>query len=274
MGLKTFLNARLVPNWHQAWRWASMQGMALAIVIISAWSIMPASLLAYLPSWMGKALAILALLFAIVGRMTRQPQPAPVAVRKFAIPDLTGIGTWLKLASYLATAGIAAFVAVYITNAVDQRTIADMKAAQAVADLNAQLASDKASGDLAAMAQKIDAQFAADFSAITVLTQTQIKEVTRYVTPDIDRRYPLACGFVRVRDAAIIGTDPANIAAAGCSDDAAAAPVAASVVSAGDVSNYGICHEDELKAHALQVYVAQLLSTYEAYRLSVTKVRK
>jgi hypothetical protein len=75
--------------------------------------------------------------------------------------------------------------------------------------------------------------------------QTEIREtvrlihdqVPRLVTPDVDRRYPLPVGFVRLVDAAAAGEVPA---AAGPADGEASG-VAASRAAAIIGDNYGAC---------------------------------
>jgi len=82
---------------------------------------------------------------------------------------------------------------------------------------------------------QVKIQLALDLSHIKLTYDTMDKEVSRYVTPDIDRRFPLPCGLVRMHDAALLGADPAGLAAPGCQRDDATAPTTASAFSRNEV---------------------------------------
>ena len=63
---------RLVPEWRGAWRWFSMQAMALSVIVQAAWEALPADLKQYLPHGLGLALSLGLLAFGILGRLMRQ----------------------------------------------------------------------------------------------------------------------------------------------------------------------------------------------------------
>ncbi len=98
------------------------------------------------------------------------------------------------------------------------------------------------------------------------------KEIVRYVTVQTDRRYPLPCGLVRVRDAAVLGVDPASVAATACPTSATAAPTTASAFSAGEVE-WGRSYW-QLRVYAKAVRADDLLirAEYEKYRKSLIKM--
>lgn len=72
-------------------------------------------------------------------------------------------------------------------------------------------------------------------------TRTLIKEVPVYVTPETDAAYGnLPVGFVRLHDAAAVGTTPVPLGSGEL--DSAPSTVAPSTAIAGVVDNYGTCH--------------------------------
>jgi hypothetical protein len=63
---------RLVENWKEAWRWFSMQAMALVAVIQAAWATLPDDLKQHFPAGAVTALSVGLLLLGIGGRLVRQ----------------------------------------------------------------------------------------------------------------------------------------------------------------------------------------------------------
>ncbi len=63
---------RLVENWKEAWRWFSLQAMALVVAVQGAWAAMPDDLKQHFPSWLVTALSVSLLLLGIGGRLVRQ----------------------------------------------------------------------------------------------------------------------------------------------------------------------------------------------------------
>lgn len=90
-----------------------------------------------------------------------------------------------------------------------------------------------------------------------VLTQgaTITKEITRYVTPEVDRHYPVPWGFVRVLNAATVGALPDAIATGGT--DEGAATVALSDVASNIADNYTSCRATAEQLRSLQQWITQ-----------------
>jgi len=66
----------LIPDWKKAYRFFSLQAMAIATAILGAWMVLPDDLQATLPGWIPKAAAIVALVCGMVGRLVSQsPDP-------------------------------------------------------------------------------------------------------------------------------------------------------------------------------------------------------
>ncbi len=62
----------LVENWRGAWRWFSMQAMALVVALQGAWAAMPDDLKQHFPPLLVTALSVGLLLLGIGGRLVRQ----------------------------------------------------------------------------------------------------------------------------------------------------------------------------------------------------------
>lgn len=63
---------RLVDNARNAWRWFSVQAMALAVVIEGAWMGIPPDLKSRIPETWADAVVMGLLVLGIVGRMVKQ----------------------------------------------------------------------------------------------------------------------------------------------------------------------------------------------------------
>lgn len=63
---------RLVPGARNAWRWFSVQAMALALTVQAAWLALPPDLLRAAPEWLAPAVSITLLVLGIVGRLVPQ----------------------------------------------------------------------------------------------------------------------------------------------------------------------------------------------------------
>jgi anti-sigma-K factor RskA len=63
---------RLVDEWRIAWRWFSLQAMALVAVIQGAWAAMPDDLKAHFPARLVTVLSVGLLLLGIGGRLVKQ----------------------------------------------------------------------------------------------------------------------------------------------------------------------------------------------------------
>lgn len=66
---------RLVHNAKQAWRWFSLQSMAMAIAIQAAWVNLPDDMRAPIPSKYVAALTIAILILGAIGRLVDQGEP-------------------------------------------------------------------------------------------------------------------------------------------------------------------------------------------------------
>ena len=65
---------KLVPDWRRAWRWFSMQAMAVSAALQAAWLGLPPDLKSRLPVEWLPALAIAVLVLGAVGRVIDQGQ--------------------------------------------------------------------------------------------------------------------------------------------------------------------------------------------------------
>ena len=66
---------KLVWDWKQAWKWASIQFIAISASLQLALLAFPQDIRAYLPDWLTHALAITLLAAAALGRITAQGPP-------------------------------------------------------------------------------------------------------------------------------------------------------------------------------------------------------
>ena len=101
---------------------------------------------------------------------------------------------------------------------------------------------------------------------ITVRFARIKKEISRYVSPQMDKHYLLPVGLVRLHDAAILNLDPSQIACAACGADNAPAPTTASAFSANEIA-WGKAYW-QLRAYAKAVRKDDLLvrAEYGRYR--------
>lgn len=113
---------------------------------------------------------------------------------------------------------------------------------------------ERAQADVTA---EVDARANETQVQIRTVTQTIIKEVPIYVPAEVDARFVLPAGLVRVHDAAASG-DPLPQPPGG-SDDAAwhseASPVAPSELAVTVAENYGTCRADQARLADLQDWV-------------------
>lgn len=94
---------------------------------------------------------------------------------------------------------------------------------------------------------------------IKAATRTIVQEVTRYVTPETDRLFPVPVGAVRVHDAAALGRPIAEVPDATGRPDGEASAVEASSLIRTVAENYGSCRVDGQRLSDLQDWVrAQL----------------
>jgi hypothetical protein len=65
----------LVEEWRSAWRWFSLQAMALTAAIQAAWAAMPDDIKSHFPEKLVMAVSVGLLLLGIGGRLVRQERP-------------------------------------------------------------------------------------------------------------------------------------------------------------------------------------------------------
>lgn len=96
---------------------------------------------------------------------------------------------------------------------------------------------------------------AAAQAKIQFIYKTIHDEVPTYVTPQIDRTYPLSNQFVRVLDAGALGLDLSKISLpAGQSDDSTS-PVTSSIVASNQIDDDKICYETSERLSGLQAWI-------------------
>jgi len=119
---------------------------------------------------------------------------------------------------------------------------ADLRASQA------KLATARADLRKATAAQAVTATVAADVErrqvVVRYVTRTLIERVPIYVSPEVDRRYPLPVGLVRLHDEAAAGVSPVP-GSAGEPDDAPSDTPASALASTliGNYGDYYACRE-------------------------------
>lgn len=107
-----------------------------------------------------------------------------------------------------------------------------------VAEANRQIEREQASD---ASTQATGEAVAVAVDRVQWRTRTLIKEVPVYVTPETDRSYgDLPLGFVRLHDAAALGTAPVPFGTGKSSDTSGGVAPSAAVGTIAD--NYGTCH--------------------------------
>jgi hypothetical protein len=63
---------KLIENWKDAWRWFSVQSMAISGAALAGWAMFPDDLKAALPAEWVAGFAVGVLVFGIVGRLVDQ----------------------------------------------------------------------------------------------------------------------------------------------------------------------------------------------------------
>jgi hypothetical protein len=66
------LEGRLVAEWRSAWRWFSLQAMALTAAIQAAWATIPDDLKQHFPARLVTVVSVGLLLLGIGGRLVKQ----------------------------------------------------------------------------------------------------------------------------------------------------------------------------------------------------------
>ena len=65
---------KLIHNWRRAWRMFSVQAQGTALAVLGAWQALPDEMRSVVPAWAVVTIAMLLLVFGIVGRLTEQPK--------------------------------------------------------------------------------------------------------------------------------------------------------------------------------------------------------
>lgn len=74
MNIRIWVRSHLIPNWCKAWRFASMQAMALAIIVQASWQMLDGDMRASLQPGLVQGLTIGLLVLGIAGRLIMQPK--------------------------------------------------------------------------------------------------------------------------------------------------------------------------------------------------------
>lgn len=66
------MKRELIEDWHQAWKWASVNCMALAAAIQGAWLYVPDDMKSSIPPKLVSGVTIALLALGVFGRLTRK----------------------------------------------------------------------------------------------------------------------------------------------------------------------------------------------------------
>lgn len=66
---------RLVPDWHRAWTWFSVQALAVLAALPLVWVSLPSDIKAFIPQKYGLYIAAAIALAGIAGRLVDQKKP-------------------------------------------------------------------------------------------------------------------------------------------------------------------------------------------------------
>lgn len=138
-----------------------------------------------------------------------------------------------------------------------EATIQRMRADEAkrqTAAVEAALAHERATRKIT---ESVESSAAAVQERVRIVYRTITRKIPVHVTPEIDRRYPLPCGLVRVLDASAAGVDPDQVSCGpGVADDAPS-DVTASEAGQNIAGNYGDARHNAEQLSALQDWVRQ-----------------
>lgn len=65
----------LIPDWKHAWKWVSMNCMAVALAIQGTWLSIPEDMRDHLPNHIASISTAILLILGIAGRLVQQPKP-------------------------------------------------------------------------------------------------------------------------------------------------------------------------------------------------------
>lgn len=148
--------------------------------------------------------------------------------------------SWLKLGVAVVALGGTFFGGFWLEGKIKDDKILTMQrdAANALSVANALTAKRQAAADQ--ITHDADVANAEAHQKITTVTQTIIRKVPVYVTQKTDAAFPLACGWLRLHDAAAGGSDPATVPLPAGKSDADICPVAASAAASVIAENYAL----------------------------------
>jgi hypothetical protein len=164
-------------------------------------------------------------------------------------------GIWGYVAAFGVGAVLVGGGAAYATHHWDANKLQAVELADANSVLKAEqvaAASQKAQDgvSLAAAVSEANAQ-----NHVTTVIQTVTKEIPRYVTIHQDATVCVPYGLVRLLDATVDQTDPANFKLATGQSDDTCSPVKASALADNVIANYGAALGNAEQLTALQAWV-------------------
>ena len=133
--------------------------------------------------------------------------------------------------------------------------LADAKAANAKDTALAQASALAAQQRIDVITAKAAVDEAAAEAKIKTRTVTLIKEIHDVIPPEVDRRFPLPDGLIKLHDAAALGVDLPDPQSVGRPDDAASA-VTASSLAQTIAGNYESCRLSATRLSGIQAAVA------------------
>ena len=68
------MKRELVEDWNQAWKWASVNCMALAAAVQGAWLYIPNDMKASIPQKLVSGVTIALLVLGVIGRLTKKAE--------------------------------------------------------------------------------------------------------------------------------------------------------------------------------------------------------
>ena len=165
----------------------------------------------------------------------------------------------------LAALGILGFTSVawglgYMCGALGEQNKQAERAATAT--LAAVQAARVVEGHGDAITAAVGAHAATQAVKIQTVTKEVIIHVPQIITPEVDSRYPLPNGFVRLHDAGVAG-DLSTLSQPASEPDDAPSDVAASEAAVIIAANYGSCAETSGRLTALQDWVKDEQKAYD-----------
>lgn len=104
-----------------------------------------------------------------------------------------------------------------------------------------------------AVTTRVETRYVARAAEVRTVTRTITREIPHVLPVEVDQRFPLPNGFVRLHDAAALGTVPDTASV----PDGAASDVTASEAASVIVDNYGTYYQTREQLLALQDWIRQ-----------------